>query len=84
MGPGDGEDMPEAQRCVIVVVRATGMSPHAYQRQARVRRACALIRLGQPLADVAAAAGFADQAHLTRVFRRVVGVTPGVYAEAFR
>jgi AraC-like DNA-binding protein len=62
--------------------RAMGMSPHRYQRQARVRFACGLIRLGHPLASVAAAAGFADQPHLTRSFRRTMGVTPGAYAEA--
>ena len=32
-----------------------------------------------PAADVAAAAGFADQAHLTRHFKRVVGVPPRAY-----
>jgi len=62
--------------------RATGMSPHAYQRQARIRFATGLIRLGHPLRHVAAAAGFADQAHLTRSFRRSLGVTPGVYQRA--
>ncbi|GLU33573.1 AraC family transcriptional regulator [Trinickia caryophylli] len=62
--------------------RHTGMTPHAYQRQARVRSAIDLIRLGQPLSEVAAAAGFSDQAHLTRAFRRVMGVTPGAYRKA--
>jgi AraC-like DNA-binding protein len=42
--------------------RATGMSPHTYQRQARIRFAAGLIRLGHALGDVAAASGFADQA----------------------
>ena len=64
--------------------RATGMSPHTYQRQARIRFATGLIKLGHPLRDVAAASGFADQAHLTRSFRRTLGVTPGVYRSAFR
>lgn len=62
--------------------RATGMTPHAYQRQARVRTARALIRLNHPLAEVSAAAGFADQAHLTRWFRRMLGLTPGAYRKA--
>ncbi|WP_246794218.1 helix-turn-helix transcriptional regulator [Burkholderia perseverans] len=62
--------------------RHLGMSPHAYQRQARVRSAIALIRLGRPLSEVAATAGFADQAHLTRSFRRMMGVTPGVFRDA--
>ncbi|MEJ1975579.1 MAG: AraC family transcriptional regulator [Acetobacteraceae bacterium] len=63
--------------------RATGMSPHTYQRQARIRFAAGLIKLGHPLRDVAAASGFADQAHLTRSFRRTLGVTPGAYRRAF-
>jgi len=63
--------------------RATGMSPHAYQRQARLRCAAHLLRQGNPIHDVAIASGFADQAHLTRSFRRTMGVTPGAYKAAF-
>src|SRR5450830_187560 len=63
--------------------RATGMTPHAYQRQARVRVAKSLIRLNHSLADVSAATGFSDQAHLTRWFRRIMGITPGAYRNAF-
>ncbi|HTH62434.1 MAG TPA: AraC family transcriptional regulator [Paraburkholderia sp.] len=62
--------------------RHVGMTPHAYQRQARIRRALALIRAGRALSDVAAAVGFADQAHLTRWFRRSFAVTPGMYRKA--
>jgi AraC-like DNA-binding protein len=62
--------------------RATGMTPHAYQRQARIRAALDLIRRGEPLADIAAATGFADQAHLTRSFKARMGVTPGAYRQA--
>jgi len=64
--------------------RVTGMTPHAYQRQARLRLATDLIRRGLRLCDVAAACGFADQAHLTRSFWRSLGVTPGDYRSAFR
>jgi AraC-like DNA-binding protein len=63
--------------------RETGMSPHSYQRQARIRFAAGLIKIGHPLSDVAVASGFADQAHLTRSFRRTMGVTPGAYKAAF-
>jgi len=58
------------------------MTPHGYQRQARIRSATDLIRRGRALAEVAAAAGFADQAHLTRCFRRTMGVTPGLFRDA--
>ncbi|MFC4014310.1 AraC family transcriptional regulator [Nonomuraea purpurea] len=62
--------------------RAVGMTPHAYQRQARVRLAKALLRAGLAPARVAAEAGFYDQAHLTRHFKHVVGITPGQYLSA--
>jgi AraC-like DNA-binding protein len=58
----------------------TGMTPHAFQTNVRVARARAMLRAGDPIAQVAAACGFADQPHLTRTFRRAVGVTPGRYA----
>ncbi|MFL6077451.1 MAG: helix-turn-helix domain-containing protein [Mycobacteriales bacterium] len=62
--------------------RATGLPPHAYLTQLRVREACRLLDAGVPASDVAGAVGFADQAHLTRHFKRHVGVTPGMYARA--
>jgi AraC-like DNA-binding protein len=58
---------------------AVGMTPHAYQTQARVRHAKSLLRAGLPIALVATEAGFYDQAHLTRHFKRIVGLTPGQY-----
>ncbi len=57
----------------------TGMPPHTYLNQLRVRRARLLLDRGQPAAEVAAQLGFADQAHLTRHFKRVVGVPPAAY-----
>jgi AraC-like DNA-binding protein len=59
--------------------QAVGMTPHAYQTQVRVRRAKSLLRAGQPITSVAVDAGFYDQAHLNRHFKRIVGVTPGRY-----
>ena len=56
-----------------------GMPPYAWLAQHRVRMARALLEQGCRPAEAAALTGFADQAHLTRWFRRVVGVTPGVY-----
>jgi AraC-like DNA-binding protein len=57
----------------------TGLPPHAYLNQQRVRLARRLLDTGLRPADVAAEAGFADQPHLTRHFKRVVGVPPGAY-----
>jgi AraC-like DNA-binding protein len=59
--------------------RETGMPPHAYLNQLRVRRARLLLDSGLTPADVAAQTGFADQAHMTRHFKRVVGVPPAAY-----
>ena len=56
-----------------------GMSPHQYLVNVRVNSARALLTSGagrRSLADVAAAVGFADQSHLTRQFKRVLGLTP--------
>ena len=58
--------------------RSTGTSPHGFVLDRRVARARLLLtRTGMPLSDVALRCGFADQSHLTRVFRARVGVTPG-------
>ncbi|MFD7565999.1 AraC family ligand binding domain-containing protein [Streptomyces tendae] len=58
---------------------ATGMPPYAWLAQHRVARARGLLDAGLRPAEVAALVGFADQAHLTRWFRRVLGVTPAAY-----
>ena len=60
--------------------RAYGLPPHAWQTQMRLARAHALIAAGTPIAAAAADTGFADQAHLTRLFKRTFGYTPGVLA----
>jgi AraC-like DNA-binding protein len=59
-----------------------GLAPSDYQRQLRVRAARGMLSRGTPPAVAAAEAGFADQAHLTRWFRRYYGVTPGAYRTA--
>ena len=60
----------------------TGLPPHVYLNQLRVRQARRLLDRGVPPARAAAEAGFADQAHLTRHFKRIVGVPPGAYQRA--
>ena len=55
----------------------------AWVGQRRIERAQSLIR-DHPewtLAAVALASGFSDQSHLTRQFKRIVGVTPGVWRQ---
>ncbi len=59
-------------------VRATiGLSPRDYRRQQRVMAACTLIESGRDLSYCALEAGFADQSHMTRQMRSMLGVTPG-------
>jgi AraC-like DNA-binding protein len=60
----------------------TGLTPHAFQTNLRVANARRLLSSGRPLAEVALECGFADQPHLTRTFKRAVGVTPGRFAAA--
>jgi len=55
-------------------------SPHRYLLMRRLTRARALIGAGAPLADIAAATGFADQAHFTRHFKKAYGLPPGRWA----
>ena len=62
-----------------VFKKSTGVSPHQYVVQVRVNSARSLLIAGagnRSLAEIAAAVGFADQSHLTRHFKRVLGVTP--------
>jgi len=57
---------------------SVGFSPMEYVILRRVERAKAMISsTKEALADVALACGFADQAHLNRRFREIVGISPG-------
>ncbi len=57
-----------------------GLSVGEYGRRVRVEWAATEIARGdRSLAEIAAEAGFADQSHFTRLFRRYVGTTPGRY-----
>src|SRR6185369_6690010 len=57
-----------------------GLPPHTYQRSVRLALAQRALREGQQPAQVAAEYGFFDQSHLTRHFKRFLGVTPAQYA----
>uniref|UniRef100_E1T401 Transcriptional regulator, AraC family n=1 Tax=Burkholderia sp. (strain CCGE1003) TaxID=640512 RepID=E1T401_BURSG len=56
-----------------------GMTPHAYLINRRIQYSRAQLRRGRVIAEVALDAGFADQAHLQRTFKRLVAATPGQY-----
>ena len=60
--------------------KRVGVPPMAFIVTRRIERAkTMLISTREPIANIAAACGFGDQAHLTRRFCRAVGVTPGRY-----
>jgi AraC-like DNA-binding protein len=59
--------------------RLFGTSPYRYLLMRRLAFARQQMHLAHPLVDVACAAGFADQAHFTRVFKAAFGLTPGRY-----
>lgn len=59
---------------------STGMPPHRWHMNVRVKKVQALLAASEAsLTDIAIASGFADQAHLTRVFKAVTGTTPALW-----
>lgn len=57
--------------------KSTGLSPHQYFLRYRIERARVLLRSPEfTIGQVGKASGFVDQSHFTKVFRRIVGVTP--------
>ena len=62
-----------------------GRAPHQFLLSLRLERARRMLETpGAQLSQVALAAGFADQAHLTRLFKRQFGITPGALQRAHR
>ena len=60
-----------------------GQSPHAYIVRHRIERAKQImLHTDEPLCEVALACGLADQSHLNKWFRRLLGVTPSVWRRA--
>lgn len=63
--------------------RTMGSPPHQWLMARRVEKAQYLIRAGElPLSQVALSAGFSDQSHLTRIFSRQMGISPGAWRRA--
>jgi AraC-like DNA-binding protein len=88
----DGISLDDASRIlnahpaylVRVFSRHFGLGPHQYLTGRRVDLARRLLLAGMPTADVATAAGFYDQSHLTRHFKRFLATTPARYAASGR
>jgi AraC-like DNA-binding protein len=88
----DGLTLDQAARLVHAhpahLVRAFstayGIAPHQYLNSRRIDRARRLLLDGRSPGEVASATGFFDQSHLTRHFRKLVGVTPGRFSRTAR
>ncbi|NVZ52745.1 AraC family transcriptional regulator [Pseudomonas sp. B6002] len=61
-----------------------GLTPHAFLVNQRIQFARAQLRQGELIADVALAAGFADQAHFQRAFKQHFAATPGQYRDVLK
>jgi AraC-like DNA-binding protein len=72
------------QRLRALAQRQLGMPLTRWRVWARLRRAAEALCDGQSLADAALTAGFADQAHLTRWMRELMGLTPSAVLPALR
>lgn len=81
-----GDDVPGLSTRSVErrVARATGLSRGAIERIRRAGRAVELLSKGLPPSDVAHTTGYADQPHLTRSLKRLVGQTPSQIARAAR
>lgn len=90
-----GEEMPverlarevnlSAAHFARLFKHSTGLTPHDYVLRSRLSRAKQLLAGGATsLVETASLAGFCDQAHMTRGFRRLLGTTPGEYARRFQ
>ena len=67
---------------VQVFRQSVGMTPHQYVRRQRIAKAKRLLAEGHlSIAEVALAAGFANQSHFGETFRQLVGATPKRYQE---
>ena len=72
-----------ASRFKCLFKQSTGLSPHQYVIQQRVEQAKRLLgTTALTIREVALEAGFADQSHLARLFRRIMGRTPKEYRDS--
>lgn len=63
---------------------AFGTSPTRFRTMRQLDLARQLMRAGHALSEIATAVGFADQSHLTRMFKRTYGLTPAAWIAAVR
>ncbi len=60
--------------------QTTGLPPYRWLLHERVKRVqIYLSETAEPLVDIALQCGFADQAHMTRIFTKITGISPGAW-----
>ncbi|MCP4023490.1 MAG: AraC family transcriptional regulator [Desulfobacteraceae bacterium] len=62
-----------------IFAKETGLTPHEYLNLIRALNAKKKLNQGMPIVDVACDTGFFDQSHLNRIFKKIYGITPGIY-----
>lgn len=89
LGDDDTDISRIARQCGVTPEHASrackrwfGTGPAALRREGRLRAAMRLLAAGARPADAAAAAGFSDQPHLTRLLKRATGFTPATFTGA--
>jgi transcriptional regulator GlxA family with amidase domain len=64
--------------------KSFGETPLAYVTRRRICRALVImLRSREPLSTIAVECGMCDQPHFTRVFRRTIGISPGMWRRQF-
>ena len=64
--------------------RRHGVPPHAFTLRVRIERARMMLARGADISETSLELGFADQPHMSRIFKRIVGLSPGAYRRQLR
>lgn len=64
-------------------IKSKGVTPYSYLENIRIGLAKKMLELGVIPVEAALRTGFSDQSHFTNLFRRYIGLSPGVYREIF-
>ncbi len=64
------------------ITEVSGLTPHKFQIQCRIRKAQKLLLNGENIVNVSVAVGFYDQSHFDKYFRKIVGMTPKDYIKS--